>query len=104
MAYKVEILPGALQDIEDLFRWLSTDSPGTATKWFTGLQETFDKLEYMPARFPLAPESEIVGAEVRHCIYRRNYRVLFMISGQVVRIHHVRHSARQWMTEEEFES
>ena len=102
MAYKVEILPGALQDIEDLFRWLSIDSPGTATKWFEGLQAVLNKLEYMPARFPLAPESEIVSIEVRHCIYRRNYRILFAISKDVVRIYHVRHATRQWMTSEEF--
>ncbi len=105
--YRVKILPEALQDAETLFRWLSIDSPHAAVKWFQGLQNTLQKLEYMPARFPLSPESEVVGIEIRHCIYRRSYRILFVIDEsvdehKVVRIHHIRHSAREWMALEEF--
>ncbi|MEO1386711.1 MAG: type II toxin-antitoxin system RelE/ParE family toxin [Cyanobacteria bacterium J06634_6] len=102
MAYKVRVLPQALQDVETIFRWLSIDSPATAQKWFQGIQNTLTKLEDMPARFPRAPESDVLGVEIRQLVYQRRYRILFTISASIVRIHHIRHSARQWMTEDEF--
>jgi plasmid stabilization system protein ParE len=102
LAYEVKILPGALQDIEAIFRWLSIDSPKTASDWYKGLLEALPKLERMPARFPRAPEGEVLGVEIQHLIYKRNYRILLLVEEKIVRIYHVRHSARPWMTKDEF--
>jgi hypothetical protein len=53
-------------------------------------------------RFPLAPESALLPFDVHHYIYQKNYRILYSVHDRVVKIHHIRHSARQDMDEEDF--
>ena len=56
----------------------------------------------MPLRFSVAQESELLGVAVRHYVYQKNYRILYTVHDKVVNIHHIRHSARQRMNEEDF--
>jgi plasmid stabilization system protein ParE len=70
--------------------------------WFDGLFGVIDSLMVMPARCAVAPESAIVGREVRCLLYRKYYRVLFAIEGEVVRIYHIRHASQQYMSREDF--
>lgn len=81
---------------------IAEDSPAAAAAWFDGLFAVIDSLETMPLRCPRAPESQILSIDIRHYIYRKHYRILYTVEGDTVRIHHIRHTARQWMTEEDF--
>ena len=102
LKYRVRILPDALLDVKAIYQWIGQESPGAAEQWLNGLLTVVDSLEQMPLRCPRAPESAVLGMEIRHYLYNRNYRVLYTVTEDVVRIHHIRHTSRQWMTEEEF--
>jgi plasmid stabilization system protein ParE len=103
MAFQVEVAPRALADIEAAFLYIRRDSPERASRWLLGIIDAINSLEEMPARCPVAPESEDLGEEVRvlHFGKRQHvYRVFFSIRFEgkdkgVVRVFHVRHGARR---------
>ena len=96
-------MPDALLDVKAIYQWIGQESPA-AEKWLNGLLAVVDSLEQMPLRCSRAPENEVLGMEIRHYLYNRAYRVLYTVNDKIVRIHHIRHTARQWMTEEEFKA
>lgn len=106
MAYRVDISPSALQDAEDAYLWIKKRAPMRAGAWYEGLLEAIYGLERMPARCPIAPESEDLGLTIRQLLYGR---ILFAIgcddsTGEdVVRIFRIRHSARLKATPEEMQ-
>lgn len=103
MAFHVEIAPRALADLEAAFQFICADSPERAARWLLGIIDAINSLEEMPARCPLAPESEDLGEEVRvlHFGKRQHvYRVFFSVRSTgrnrgVVRVFHVRHGAQR---------
>ncbi|NET07841.1 MAG: type II toxin-antitoxin system RelE/ParE family toxin [Merismopedia sp. SIO2A8] len=99
MKYHVKILPGALNDAKELYRWIQKDSASNADKWFNGIIEAINSLEMLPMRVPIAPESKLMSLEIRHLIYKKNYRILFTVDDDTVRIYHIRHTARGLMEE-----
>ena len=52
------------------------------------IRQAIRKLTLLPLACPLAPESEQLGASIRHLIVGR-YRVLFTVRGRTVTILHV---------------
>jgi plasmid stabilization system protein ParE len=102
LAYRVRILPGALQDAKNYYKYIEEDSPGNAVNWFNGLFDVVDSLAMMPKRCPVAPETSIVGQEVRCLLYCKYYRILYSIEERVVRIYHIRHTSQEYMSREEF--
>lgn len=102
MTYRVRITPTALADAEELYLWIAQDSPARAVKWFNGLFDVIETLASLPRRCPMAPEAEIVGQEIRCLLYTKRYRILFRVEDDTVMIYHIRHTAQQWMTREEF--
>ena len=74
MAFRVDIAPLALADIEAAFLYLRKESRGRAEKWLLGMLEAIYSLEEMPSRCPIAAESKEVGQEIRAFIYgKRRY-------------------------------
>lgn len=102
MTYRIRVSPTALQEAESIYTWIAKEYPDNAAIWFNGLFEVIESLETMPFRCPLAPEAEVLGEEIRHFIYRRNYRILYKIVEDVVQIFHIRHAAQKVMGEEDF--
>ena len=107
MAYRVDISIPALQDAETAFLWIRDFNPESAKAWYEGLLEAIFSLEEFPARCPAAPESKFLDRPVKQLLYgrqRQSYRIFFEISEaeKVVRIYRIRHSARNWITKEEF--
>ncbi|WP_260675991.1 type II toxin-antitoxin system RelE/ParE family toxin [[Scytonema hofmanni] UTEX B 1581] len=92
----------ALADAEGLYLWIAEDSPARAAKWFNGLFDVIETLASLPRRCPVAPEADIVGEEIRCLLYMKRYRILFCVEDDTVMIYHIRHTAQQWMTREEF--
>lgn len=98
MKYEVLISASAEADLEQAYCWLSERAPEAAVKWYNGLVDAVLKLEKFPERCPLAPESRAFKREIRQLIYGKRqhaYRILFDVSGETVRILHVRHGARE---------
>ena len=100
MAFTVEIAPAALEDIDAIVDYIHRDSPKAASRWRASLFAQLSLLQEMPRACPIAAENTRVDFELRHLIYG-NYRLLFGIRGQTVRVVAVRHAARRYLTREE---
>jgi plasmid stabilization system protein ParE len=106
MVYRIELSPTAIADIENIFIELrNSASVEQAEQWLQGCYDKTISLEQFPNRCPLAPESQLIGKDIRQLLYsyhkRQVYRILFTVipsSSQiegVVQIHRVRHSAQE---------
>ncbi len=102
MIYRVEITPTALADAEAFYLWLLQSSSINAAVWFNGLFEAINTLASMPERCPVAPETEIVGQEIRFLLYAKRYRILYRVKSNSVTIYHIRHTSQQSMTHQDF--
>jgi plasmid stabilization system protein ParE len=100
MAYPVEISPTALSDIETTFLWLRERSPEMANQWVNGCSEAILSLDQFPERCPRAPESALIGIEIRQLLYEKKYRILFTVTSGTaeaegkVQIHRILHAAQ----------
>lgn len=94
MVYRVDLTPRAVSDIEEAFQYIDQAGPTCSKRWLLGLMDTVYSLEDMPERFPVAPESEDFGKEIRQALYGKRtgiYRIIFRIykeasSEEVVRV------------------
>lgn len=111
MAYRVDLTPRAVSDIEEAFRYIDQAAPARSKRWLLGLMDAVCSLEDMPERFSVAPESEDFGKEIRQALYGKRtgvYRIIFRIykeacSGGVVRVICVRHGARDRLRPEDLD-
>jgi plasmid stabilization system protein ParE len=107
MSYQVEILPHALSEIEDSFRWIADNvSTTTAELWYEDLLEAIRSLESFPNHCTIAPETQEFQQTIRQLWVgkSRNYRVLFVVEANQVFILHVRHSSRAFLKKDPEES
>ena len=112
MAFRVEIAPQAFDDLDSIADYIKERSRSAlAERWFSGLIDDIDSLKNMPARCPVAAESEELGREVRLLLHgrkTRTYKIYFSIdyetpSRGTVRVLHVRHWARKPPGKDEFQ-
>lgn len=92
MNFKVEISPAVAAEAYAAYEDIASRSPAHGDRWYEGLLAAVAALERMPRRHGLAREYESVSYELRQFVHRP-YRVLFTVSGNTVRILHVRHVA-----------
>jgi plasmid stabilization system protein ParE len=99
MAYRVEIARNAEADLEELYQWVVARAPGQGVRWFNGLEKAVLSLDQHPKRYPLASESIEPAHTVRVLSYGRKphiYRIFNIDEdAQLVRVVHVRRSARR---------
>ena len=95
MAFRIEIDPLAAADIEEIRDWIAERSPARATVWQDRLLEAIATMASFPRRCPRALERDDYPGEVRKLLYgrRSQFRVLFGIEGEVVRVLAVLNSA-----------
>lgn len=95
MAYRVKITSPAEHDIDEIVAYIFSRSPQNAAEWVNGIFEKIFSLEQMPARCPVAPESEKIGRKLRSLLYQ-SHRIIFDIDEEqrLVRILRVWHSAQ----------
>jgi plasmid stabilization system protein ParE len=112
MAFRVEIEPQAFDDLNSISDYIKTSSSfGVAERWFNGVMDDIASLKEMPARCPVAPESEDLGQEVRILLHgrrKRTYKIYYAIDNETssagrVRVFHVRHWARKPLNEDELQ-
>ncbi|HEY9702612.1 MAG TPA: type II toxin-antitoxin system RelE/ParE family toxin [Allocoleopsis sp.] len=101
MAYRIEISPSAIADIESIFLWIKENSQDRAYRWVRGCYEIMLTLENFPQRCSLALESKYMGIEVRQLLYQKQFLILFTVNQTIdeqegiVYIHRVRHGSQQ---------
>jgi toxin ParE1/3/4 len=111
MAYRVDLTTRAVSDIESAMEYIGQAAPTRLKRWFLGLMDAVNSLDAMPERFPVAPESEELGKEIRQAFYGKRtgiYRIIYRIyeesSGEgVVRVLCVRHGARDRLRPEDLD-
>ncbi len=75
--------------------------PLVAMEWLGGVIKAIQSLAEFPNRYALAPENEFLKqsskAEIRHLIYKKTFRVIFLVTKDEVRILKVKHSTQKKM-------
>ena len=106
-AYRVELTEPAEAEVEAAYLGRLRFGQQAADRWYAGLVRVFGTLSGVPRGFPVAEESDALGGEVRVFVYGKGgsayrilYRVIEPLGGEpgIVRISHVRHSARRRLT------
>lgn len=104
MAFRVEILPQALDDLDAIASYIAAASSfDVAERWFNAIMQDIASLKRMPDRCVIAAESKKLGSEVRvlfHGRKNRAYKIFFTIdhgiaTAGMVRVLHIRHWARR---------
>jgi toxin ParE1/3/4 len=100
MAYRVELTVRAHRDLDDLYCWIHAAESIAAARWYNGLEQAVYRLEELPRRCPLAPESRKTGRQLRNLLYGNKpnvYRVIYEIDEprKVVWVLTIRHGARE---------
>jgi plasmid stabilization system protein ParE len=100
--YRVDFSPEARLEALEAAEYIARTSPAAALRWYEGLERALAGLEAMPRRWARAPESEFLGEELRHSLYK-SHRIIFRIEEDTrsVRVLHVRHAARRAIGEPE---
>jgi len=93
MKFRVEITRRAESDIQGILEWLCQESVAAADRWLTDLSGCMRSLEEFPLRCPVAQEDSGGLRPIRNLL-RGNYRVLFIVEAEVVRVLHVRDARR----------
>lgn len=101
MAFRVEITPQALADLDSIAEYIAAKgSFAVAERWFNGIMDEIRALSQNSARCAHAPEAELMRADIRLLLSgkrRHRYKIYFLISPATssVSVLHVRHWARQ---------
>jgi plasmid stabilization system protein ParE len=98
--YHVLYQAPAEDELTEIGQWIARRSPARAEAWLNGARAAIETLSSLPRRCPLAPEDDDFDVEIRQLLYRE-FRILFTIEGDVVRVLHVRHGARRSLTPDE---
>jgi plasmid stabilization system protein ParE len=92
--YSVVVLARARGDVDAIYTWLRRRSPSGAVRWYTAFLQAANSLGVNPDRHGFAPESTEVGRAIHQKIFKtrsgRNYRMLFIIFDNEVRVLRVR--------------
>jgi plasmid stabilization system protein ParE len=105
MTYLVIIQPQAERAIQNQARWLveQSNSATIALKWVRSIRKKIDTLKSTPLRCPVDADSKAYGEEVRLLLHgkrHKQFRILFIVRGEVVYIVAIRHAAQRSITEE----
>lgn len=91
--FRVEITESAEKDLEEIWSYISQDSPEEANRFVLTLEEEVQTLEQFPNRCPLIPENELLDGNYRHLLLGK-YRAVFRISQKTVYVLRLVHGAR----------
>jgi len=90
----VVILRRADEDTSAIYVWLAKRSVAGAGRWYRTFLDAAASLSSNPFRCGSAPESAAVGYDVRQHLFKtprgRKYRLLYLVTGDEVRILRIR--------------
>ncbi len=94
MTYRVVILRRAEEDTNAIYVWLAKRSVAGASRWYRAFLDAAESLNNNPSRCGRAPESAAVGYDIRQHVFKtprgRKYRLLYLVTGDEVRILRIR--------------
>jgi len=99
---KVLILRRAKEDLRKALKYLASFAPQAAQRWADGLQDAIEELATNAERWGVAPETGLLGLQIRQLIYRAKSgsatRALFVIAGDQVRVLRIRRPGQPNLT------
>ena len=94
MGFEPIFLRRAQADVERIYQFIASRSSAGASRWYLALGEAVTSLARDPNRCAAAPESVRLKVDLRQRLFKtprgRNYRILFIIAGDQVRILRIR--------------
>lgn len=93
MTYRVILQSEAKEDLRQSATYIRQHAPQAAERWLKGFLTEVQTLGTRPEQWPLAPESESLGQELRewHCRTKSSVsRAVFIIVDDEVRVRLVR--------------
>src|SRR5438105_1603929 len=105
MARIVSLDQGAYDDIRRIAGFISRRvSPASAAHWHNQIEATIDQLANDADIWPEADEAAALNRPLRCKLHGRRphvYRILFIIDGELVNVHRIRHAAQDALTEDD---
>ena len=102
--YRIVFAPTAQEDIGSALAWLEKNTPVNLGEWLGALKSDIQALSVLPESCPYAPENGLWGdEELRQLLFKRytsQYRVIFTVEEQTVRILNIRHSSKRYLYED----
>lgn len=104
MAFRVEILPQAFDDLDTIAAYLTRRSSfATAERWFNSMLAAIASLSEMPERCPVVEKSAELDMDVRLLLHGRKnraYKVYYAVAHEtpttgLVQVFHMRHWSRR---------
>lgn len=94
MTCRVNIMPRAEHDAQQIFDWIGERSRDGATRWWTALMLAVFKLAENPSSYGFAPENELADDELRQFLFKtrhgRTYRGVFILVGDEIKVLRIR--------------
>jgi len=78
MAFRVDVMPRAIEDISTYADYIWSDSPDQSRLWLMEVWDLILSLSEMPERFAVIEESEEIGLEIRDAGFH-SHRIIFEI-------------------------
>ncbi|MEZ0324421.1 MAG: type II toxin-antitoxin system RelE/ParE family toxin [Fimbriimonas sp.] len=102
MAFELRVSSAAIQDLDEFHAYVSKDSPQRASKWLSGAWSVIFDLAANPRSYPLLPENDEMGVELRNAHYH-SHRIVFRVreDHQTIFVMRVYHSSRKQLKVEE---
>ena len=91
MAWRIEWTEVALDDLEQVWRYIARDSEYYASAFIRQVREAARSLAYLPNRHRVVPE---FGDEAIRETYIKQYRLIYQVTDEVVYILAFIHGAR----------
>ncbi|MEJ7590061.1 MAG: type II toxin-antitoxin system RelE/ParE family toxin [Planctomycetaceae bacterium] len=102
--YRVRILPRAREDLDQIVGWIYQRSPEGAARLVSAFEKIQTSLQRSPEAFPVAPEADLLGVELRQAFFRtrkgNTYRIIVRCVGREVQILRVRGPGQPPLTAE----
>ena len=99
MKYDVVLLSRAIGEFDEIVEWLARRSSTGLATWLAAFEKAVATLELAPLSCALAPENQEFVDELRQILFRtprgRNYRLVFTVVDQQVRVLGVRGPGQQ---------
>jgi toxin ParE1/3/4 len=92
--FDVLITERAQRDVNEIWEYISRDTPEAADRFMTELLEQVTKLETFPESMSLIKENDALGVDCYRQLLLKDYRTIFRIQEQTVVIIRVIHGAK----------
>lgn len=104
MTYRVVITENAKGNLREYYLKAAERAPLTAARWLNRFEQMLATLSYLPLKCGLAAENSLGGEEIRQLLFGKRhsvFRALFTVSGDEVRVLHIRRATMDTATGEE---